>query len=170
MPDKKYILSKEVADKKLRRMALEICERNAGESELLLLGIKENGIAVAEKISAYIKDTFTGKVSVHSLSIDKKTPAAVQITPPADCKGRVVVLIDDVANSGKTMLYALQPLLAAYPKKIQTLAMVERTHKSFPVDIDYTGLSVSTGADEHIYVEVEAGEVKGAWMKLRVEN
>ena len=62
MPDKKYILSKEAADKKLRRMALEICERNAAENELLLIGIKENGIAVAEKIRAYIKDTFTGKV------------------------------------------------------------------------------------------------------------
>ena len=166
MPDKKYILSKEVAGKKLRRMALEICERNYNESELLLIGIKESGMALAEKISAYIKDTFSGKVSVHSLTIDKKTPAAVQITPPADCKDRVVVLIDDVANSGRTMLYALQPLLATYPKKIQTLALVERTHKSFPVDIDYTGLSVSTGADEHIYVEVEAGEVMGAWMEI----
>lgn len=163
--NKKYILTKEIADKKLRRMALEICERNQGESELLLIGIKGSGMVVAEKISQYIKGIFSGKVSVHCLQIDKKEPGPVQVKPRADCNNKVVVLIDDVANSGKTMLYALKPLLEAYPKKIQTLALVERTHKSFPVDIDYTGLSVSTGLHEHIYVEVEEEEVAGAWME-----
>jgi len=165
MPDKKYILTKEIAEKKLRRMALEICERNYSESELLLIGIKEQGICIADKISEYLKDIFKGTVSVHSLSIDKKKPAEVEITPYAECSNKAIILIDDVANSGRTMLYALKPLLAAYPKKIQTLALVERTHKSFPVGIDYTGLSVSTEANGHIYVEVEKGAVLGAWMQ-----
>ena len=73
-------------------------------------------------------------------------------------------MIDDVANSGKTMLYALKPLLDQYPKKIQTLALVERTHKTFPVQVDYIGMSVSTTLDEHIYVEVEKDEITGAYM------
>lgn len=162
---KKYILTKEAADKKLRRMALEICERNYNEAELLLIGIKENGIVVAEKISNYLKDSFAGKVTVHALSIDKKRPADIEITPHADCQNKTVLLVDDVANSGKTMLYALKPLLKNYPKNIQTAALVERTHKSFPVSIDYIGLSISTGFDEHIYVEVEAEGVTGAWME-----
>ncbi len=163
--NKKYILTKEIADKKLRRMALEICERNQGESELLLIGIKGSGMLVAEKISQYIQNSFIGLLSVHCLQIDKKNPGAVQVHPYADCSNKVVVLIDDVANSGRTLLYALRPLLEAYPKKIQTLALVERTHKSFPVDIDYTGLSVSTSPHEHIYVEVDKEEVLGAWME-----
>ena len=62
------------------------------------------------------------------------------------------------------MLYALKPLLNQLPKKIQTLALVERTHKSFPVDVDYVGFSVSTTLDEHILVEVANGEVTGAWL------
>jgi pyrimidine operon attenuation protein/uracil phosphoribosyltransferase len=62
------------------------------------------------------------------------------------------------------MLYALKPLLLQLPRKIQTLALVERTHKTFPVDVDYVGFSVSTTADENIKVEVEEGEVVGAWM------
>lgn len=165
MADKKYILTKEIADKKLRRMALEIVERNYNERELLLIGIKGSGMVVAEKISHYIREIFTGSVSLHCLQIDKKQPGPVQIDPYAECKNRVVILIDDVANSGRTMLYALKPLLDAYPKKIQTLALVERTHKFFPVDIDYTGLSVSTGLHEHIYVEVDGGDVSGAWME-----
>ena len=81
-----------------------------------------------------------------------------------DFNDKAIILIDDVANSGRTMLYALKPLLQQLPQKIQTLALVERTHKSFPVDVDYVGLSVSTTADEHIVVEVENGEVMGAWM------
>ena len=81
-----------------------------------------------------------------------------------DFNDKTIVLIDDVANSGRTMLYALKPLLLQLPKKIQTLALVERTHKSFPVDVDYVGLSVSTTTDENIVVEVENGEVMGAWL------
>ena len=98
MPDKKYILTKEIAEKKLRRMALEICERNYNESELLLIGIKENGITVAEKIGNYIGGIFKGKVTVHSLSIDKKTPYIPKIAPDAhalivrSCHQRLVML------------------------------------------------------------------------------
>ncbi len=164
MADKKYILSAEVAEKKLRRMALEIAERNYEENELLLIGIKENGIVIAQLISEYLAANFKGKIEVVALSMDKKKPAAITLDASIDVNNRIVLLIDDVANSGRTMLYALKPLLEQYPKKIQTLALVERTHKTFPVDVDYVGLSVSTTLDEHIYVEVADGKVTGAWM------
>ena len=63
------------------------------------------------------------------------------------------------------MLYALKPLLDQHPKKIQTMALVERTHKTFPVDVDYVGISVSTTPDEHIYVGEGNGEITGAWIE-----
>lgn len=163
--EKKIILSKEVAEKKLRRLALEICERNYREPELVLIGIKDSGMVLAEKICAYLKETFAGNLSVHALSMDKKTPGDVIIEPYVNSSNKVVVLVDDVANSGKTMLYAVKPLLKTYPKKIQTLALVERTHKSFPINIDYSGLSVSTSLNEHIFVEVANGEILGVWMQ-----
>ncbi len=165
MADKKYILSKETAEKKLRRMALEVAERNYGEQQLILVGIKENGSIIANKVSKFLKDVFKGEVIVVTLSLDKKHPAAITIEPCIDFNDKVILLIDDVANSGKTMLYALKPLLESYPKKIQTLALLERTHKSFPIDVDYVGLSISTTLDEHIFVEVEGAEVVGAWMQ-----
>jgi pyrimidine operon attenuation protein/uracil phosphoribosyltransferase len=164
MTDKKYILSAAVAEKKLRRMALEIAERNYEAAALLLIGIKENGIVIAQLISEYLPENFKGKIEVVALAMDKKKPAAITLSDTIDFNDRTVLLIDDVANSGRTMLYALKPLLEQYPKKIQTLALVERTHKTFPVDVDYVGLSVSTTLDEHIYVEVENGKVTGAWM------
>ena len=59
----------------------------------------------------------------------------------------------------------MQPLLQYYPRKIQTLALVERTHKLYPVHNDYVGLSVATTLHEHIYVEVQDNIVSGAWME-----
>ena len=70
--------------------------------------------------------------------------------------------IRDSANCGRTMLYALKPLLDQHPASIQTMALVERTHKLFPVAVDYIGLSVSTTHDQMIQVKVEQGEVAGA--------
>jgi pyrimidine operon attenuation protein / uracil phosphoribosyltransferase len=164
--EKKYILSKEIAARKLRRMALEIMERNYDEPQLVLVGIKDNGVMIADKLANHLKEVFKGEVLVAALTIDKKRPAEVLIEPFIDFDNKVVVLIDDVANSGRAMLYSLKPLLNAYPKKIQTAALVARTHKSFPIALDYVGLSISTTLDEHIYVEVQEGEVEGAWMDL----
>lgn len=164
MPGKKYILTAEIAEKKLRRMALEIVERNYEEQELILLGIKESGLVIAQLISDFLATSFKGNIQVIALSLDKKKPGNITIHPSFDFNNKTVILVDDVANSGRTMLYALRPLLEQYPKKIQTLALVERTHKTFPIDVDYVGYSVSTTLDEHIYVEVEQGKVTGAWM------
>jgi pyrimidine operon attenuation protein/uracil phosphoribosyltransferase len=165
MKDKKYILSAEVADKKLRRMALQVAEQNYSAKQLILIGIKTSGSVIAEKISGYLKEVFKGEIIVLELSLDKKKPSAITLNKKMDFNGKTIVLIDDVANSGRTMLYALKPLLEQLPDKIQTLALVERTHKTFPIDVDYIGLSISTTTDEHIYVEVENNEVVGAWME-----
>jgi pyrimidine operon attenuation protein / uracil phosphoribosyltransferase len=165
MDNKKYILTAAVAEKKLRRMALEIAERNYNEPQLILIGIKEQGSVIAKKISSYLKANFKGEVIVIELGIDKKKPAAVTLSTAMDFNDKAIILIDDVANSGRTMLYALKPLLEQYPKKIQTLALVERTHKTFPVSVDYVGFSVSTTLDEHIYVEEKDGEILGAWIE-----
>jgi len=165
MSDKKYILNAAVAEKKLRRMALEIVERNYNEPQLILIGIKDHGTVIADKIKDYLKPHFKGEVIVIELGIDKKHPAAVTLSTAMDFNDKIILLIDDVANSGRTMLYALKPLLEQYPKKIQTLALVERTHKTFPLDVDYVGISVSTTLDEHIYVEVENDVIIGAWIE-----
>jgi pyrimidine operon attenuation protein / uracil phosphoribosyltransferase len=164
MENRQQILTAEVADKKLRRMALQVVEENYTETQLVLIGIKNKGCVIAKKISQYIKEVFTGEIVLLELSLDKKNPLTINLDTDMDFHGKTIVLIDDVANSGRTMLYALKPILQQLPKKIQTMALVERTHKTFPVDVDYVGFSVSTTLDEHILVEVENGEVTGAWL------
>jgi pyrimidine operon attenuation protein/uracil phosphoribosyltransferase len=77
--------------------------------------------------------------------------------------GRIIV--DDVVNSGKTLLYSVKPFLEFQPKKIQTLVLVERSHNNFPVQSDYVGLSISTTLQEHIFVEVQGDEITGAYLQ-----
>ena len=143
-------------------MAMEVAERNSNQPSIILIGIKENGMVVARKVAAYLENVFKGSVHLLALQIDKKNPGPVTLSEALDFNGATIILIDDVANSGRTMLYALKPLLDQHPASIQTMALVERTHKLFPVAVDYIGLSVSTTHDQVIQVKVEQGEVAGA--------
>ena len=165
MPDKKYILDKEVAAKKLVRMAYEILENNIDEDKIVLAGIRENGSVVAKNIQKILSEISSLKTELISISLDKRQPKEVNLSEKLNFNDQVIVVIDDVASSGKTMLYAMEPFLQHHPKKIQTLALIERTHKSFPVHTDYVGISIATTLQEHIYVEVNEGEVTGAYMK-----
>lgn len=146
-------------------MAMEVAERNHDKSSILLIGIKENGIVIAEKIAGFLKDVFKGDIQLLSLSMDKKHPGDITLSGVADFNGVTILLIDDVANSGRTMLYALKPLLEQHPASIQTLALVERTHKQFPVHVDYVGQSVATASHEMIVVSIKDGEVEGAFLQ-----
>ena len=156
------ILSKEIAYRKLQRMAYEISERNTNQKQIILAGIKENGSIIAEILVSFLKDIFKGEVSTIEISLDKKNPKDISISPDIDFNEKVIIVVDDVANSGKTLLYALIPFLDFYPKKIQTLVLVERSYKEFPVAPDYVGLSVSTAFTEKIVVETNNNEIVGA--------
>ena len=162
--EKKYILSREVAEKKLRRMAYEILENNIDEKEIILAGIRESGSVVARVIQRMLGEISSIKTELITITLDKKEPTEVSLSKSFDFNNKLVVVIDDVSNSGKTLLYALKPFIAFHPKKIQILVLVERTHTSFPVRPDYVGLSIATTIQEHIFVEVKGEEVTGAYL------
>jgi pyrimidine operon attenuation protein/uracil phosphoribosyltransferase len=105
------------------------------------------------------------KTELITITLDKKEPTDVSLSRSIDFNGKVIILIDDVSNSGKTLLYALKPFIISHPKKIQTLVLVERTHTSFPVRPDYVGLSIATTLQEHIFVEVKGDKIEGAYLK-----
>ena len=163
--EKKYILSKEVVEKKLRRMAFEILENNIDEKEIIFAGIRESGSVVAKVIRQMLAEISSIKTELITITLDKKEPTDVSLSRSIDLNGKVIILIDDVSNSGKTLLYALKPFIEFHPKKIQTLVLVERTHTSFPVRPDYVGLSIATTLQEHIFVEVKGEVVTGAYLQ-----
>ena len=162
---KNYILSKQVIEKKLRRMALEIIEKNPDEKEIILAGIRESGSVVARNIQKHLSEISSVKTELITLALDKNKPKEVIINKSFDFNDKVIIVIDDVANSGKTLLYALKPFLEYHPKKIQTLVLVERSHNNFPIHPDYIGLSIATTLQEHIYVEVTGDKITGAYLQ-----
>jgi len=162
---KNYILNREAAEKKLRRMALQILENNFGEKELILAGIRESGSVIARNIQRLVKETGQISTELITISLDKKHPKEVILSKDLDFNEKIVIVVDDVSNSGKTLLYAMKPFLSSHPKKIQALVLVERRHNAFPVKPDYVGLSVATTLQEHIYVDFDGEQVIGAWLE-----
>jgi pyrimidine operon attenuation protein/uracil phosphoribosyltransferase len=160
-----YILDQSTAEKKLRRMALEIIENNAEEKSLVLAGIRESGNVVARCIQKYVAEISQVKTELISITLDKREPKEITLSQQMDFNNKVIIVIDDVANSGKTLLYALKPFINDHPRKIQSLVLISRSHPSFPVRPDFVGLSIATTLQEHIYVEVDEEKVLGAYMK-----
>jgi len=162
---KKYVLNKEVAAKKLQRMAYEVMENNIDEENIILAGIQENGVVIAKYIQRILSGISSLKIELINISLDKRHPKDIVLSKKPDFNGQVVIIVDDVVSSGKTLLYSLKPFLEFHPKKIQTLVLVERSYKNFPVTPDYVGLSISTTLQEHIFVEVSGEEVTGAYLE-----
>jgi pyrimidine operon attenuation protein/uracil phosphoribosyltransferase len=165
MAGKNYILDKNIAARKMQRMAYEVLENNLDEKSLILAGIRESGSVVAKNIQKILSEISSIKTELITISLNKRLPKEVTLSKSLDFNDRVIIIVDDVANSGKTMTYALKPFMQFQPKKIQTLVLVERSHNNFPVRPDYVGLSISTTLQEHIYVEVNGEEVLGAYLQ-----
>jgi pyrimidine operon attenuation protein/uracil phosphoribosyltransferase len=155
MKNKVLILTKEAIEQKIKRLSYEILEDNYEEKEIVFVGIKENGLVFAEKIINYINSISKISTKLYSITLDKANPLSQEIKINADnskLNNKTIIIVDDVANSGKTLCYALKPILECSPKVIQIAVLVDRKHKQFPVSADYIGLSLSTTMKEHITV------------------
>lgn len=156
--NKKIILTGSSVKAKLQRMALEIAENHpAGNAPLIIIGVKNGGLIIADKIAELLKPYIN--TSILSVSIEKASVNDVAISHAFDFNDQHVLIVDDVSNSGKTLLYALKPLLTFNPASIHTLVLVERMHKLFPVKPDYVGFSVATTVEDFIKVEMVDDEL-----------
>ena len=164
METKNVILTQDVIEKKIERIAYEIYEHNSDESEIILAGIWDRGSILAQKIARILAQISPLKIKLIELKLDKSHPDKVEISEKIDFNGKVIVLIDDVAHSGRTMLYALKPFLEFLPKKIQSAVLVDRKHKSFPISVDFVGYSLATMQQETVMVDVEGEEIKSAYL------
>ncbi len=158
------ILDAHTIDQKLHRMALEIVENNFDEKELIIAGIQGRGQDIALVLQQKIAEISSVKISVITIEIDKENPVDCKIANSANLNKKVIVVVDDVANSGRTLLYALNPFLNVIAKKIQIAVLVDRSHKSYPICADYVGTSITTTLQEHIKVEVKNGVVQAAYL------
>jgi pyrimidine operon attenuation protein/uracil phosphoribosyltransferase len=161
------ILNKAQTLQKIKRMAFEIYENHFQETELILAGIWDRGYILAEMLQTELAAIAPFKTSLVKVSMDKFTPTQTDIT--LDCETtflekKVVILIDDVLNSGRTLIYSLKPFLKTDIKKLQTVVLVKRSYRSFPVGADYVGYSLSTTIQEHIEVILDDEEKFGVYL------
>lgn len=159
------ILDKERIDRKLQRMAYQLWEYNSNEQAVTLVGIEGSGIAVAKNLADRLKAISPLNVEVIAIKMNKKHPLKNEINIEEDLNGKSVVLVDDVANSGKTLLYALKPLLVFELKKILITVLVDRKHKAFPISPDIVGHTVATTLQEHIEVEHTNNDITAAYLQ-----
>ncbi len=151
---------------KIKRIAYQIYENNVNEKEIILAGIDKNGYILAKKLKSVLSKISSIEPKLCKVSIDKKNPRNPISTslPVAEYSNKSVILIDDVLNSGTTLVYGVKHFLDAPLKQFKTAILVNRNHKKYPVKADFKGISLSTSLHEHIDVNLE-GKVFEAVLK-----
>lgn len=155
------LLSSKQIQQRIDRIAYQVYEDNTEEKEIIVAGIRSTGYQIAEMLSAVLKKIAPFKIQLIDVQLDKHSQTMSEIRIPltgAQLQGKVIILVDDVLNSGKTMMYALKPFLAADINKIRTAVLVDRNHRRYPIAADYVGHSLATTLQEHVTVEIENGK------------
>lgn len=144
---------------KIKRMAIEIIEKNYAEKEIYLAGINNNGLRFATELKDKLQSLSDITFHIIPIKLNPADPISEEVSIGEDLKNlhnKVIIIIDDVANSGRTIFYAMKPLLDVVPKKVQVAVLVDRKHKSFPIHVDYVGLSLATTSKENIDVKLKS--------------
>jgi pyrimidine operon attenuation protein/uracil phosphoribosyltransferase len=149
------ILNTTQIEQKMKRIAYQIYESNSNENEIIIAGIVGNGFVFAEKLVHILKNISTLKVTLCQVNINKKNPLDM-ITTSIEIdayKNKSLVLVDDVLNSGATLIYGVKHFLNVPLKRFKTAVLVNRNHKKYPVKADFKGISLSTSIKEHVQVK-----------------
>jgi len=151
------VLDKNQIAQKIKRIAYQILEDNLEEKELVLAGIWDRGYKLAIRLKTVLEQIADFKVILLRVDLEKLNSKLIATTdlPENDWKGKVIILVDDVLNSGKTLAYGLGVFLNTPHKKIRTVVLVDRSHKIFPIATDFVGLQLATILKEHVDVVLD---------------
>lgn len=154
--EKKQILDSGQIRQKVKRMAYEIYEQNYDAQNLIIAGIDEMGLRLSKMIKADLENICDIAIHLVRIDIDKEATSQPQVefSGIPEIEDFTLIIVDDVLNSGKTVMHALDPFLKMNVKKIQTAVLVNRSHKRFPIAVDYKGLELATTLQEHIEVQL----------------
>lgn len=154
---KNIILNHQEIKNKITRISYQILETFIDEDEIIIAGISKSGYIFAQKLVNEIQKISDAKVTICEVSIDKQNPRnPIQTSlTKEEYQNKSIVLVDDVLNSGATLIYGVKHFLEVPLKKFKTAVLVDRNHKQFPVKADFKGLSLSTSLQEHVQVVFE---------------
>lgn len=161
---KTLILNTRQIQQRIDRIAYQVYENNYQEKEIIMAGIAKNGFILAKRIAKKLSEISPIKIKLVEIIVNKKNPLSekVRVSVPSgkinltekELKGKVVFVVDDVLESGRTMMYSIDPFLKFSVKRLTTVVLVDRDHHSFPVKADFVGISLATTMQEHISVEL----------------
>ncbi len=148
------ILDHKAVQHKIRRIAYQIYEANSKEDHIILAGIAPNGYILSQKLEKLLLEIAPFTITVCEVKLNKKKPLGTVTTrlTPEEYKNKAVVLIDDVLNSGTTLIYGVKHFLDVPLKRFKTAVLVNRNHKKYPIKADFKGISLSTSLQESISV------------------
>ena len=160
--DKKKILTNSQIKRKIKRISLQIIESNIEEKEVVLAGIEQNGFLLAKELNKMITEFSNLNIKLCSLKIDKKNPLNNISTSlnSSEYKNKSIVVVDDVLNSGSTLMYAVKHFLETELRQLKTAVLVDRNHKKYPIKVDFKGLSLSTSIQNHVKVEFDKNSIE----------
>ncbi len=154
---------------KIKRLAIEILEHHFGEPELILAGLNNNGVGFAQLLLAELLPIAPSDMTVTLTRIRLNPANPLEYDPyiemPAESlREKSIIIVDDVANTGRTIFYAVQPLLGVLPRQVEVAVLVDRKHKSFPIKADYVGLSLYTTLKDDIEVQIRGVEEMAVYL------
>jgi len=161
MSPKIQILDIKAVNQKLNRLAWQVYEHNSDAEEIIVVGIANRGLRIAKQLAKNIESISKIKTTIGHLELDKDNPynkeVSINLTSD-DYIEKVVILCDDVLNSGKTLMYAAKHFLSTPLSKLSTVVLVDRNHNLYPIKSDYVGLSLATTLKEYINVSLSGSE------------
>lgn len=143
---------------KIKRLAYEIMEANYDENSVVLAGINNNGLGFAKMLKKQLEKISDVEIILKQIRLNPAAPVddVVHIdVEKAELEGKTIIVIDDVANTGRTMFYAMKVFMDVVPKRVETAVLINRQHKLFPIEINYFGLSLATTMKEDIQVNLK---------------
>jgi pyrimidine operon attenuation protein/uracil phosphoribosyltransferase len=161
------ILNERQIKQKIKRLAFEILEENYEERQIILAGINNNGVHFSKLLQKELKKITDIELVMTTIKLNPADPLSSKIQidyPLPKLHKKVIIIVDDVANTGRTIFYAIKPLLDALPKKIEAAVLIDRKHKSFPVRVDYVGLSLATTLKEDIDVRIRSANEMSVYL------
>jgi len=157
------ILNAEEIQFKIQRLAWELYDRHSRAKTLHVVGIKNNGYWLADQLVTRLREISDINVTLHELVMDKDNPVLDQMRVDLP-EGAELALVDDVLNSGRTLLWAAIKLMNFHPRVLSTTVLVDRSHKRYPVKADVKGLSLSTTLQETVHLNVVGGKAVNVYL------
>lgn len=152
------ILNQDQIKQKIKRMAMEIYERHADEKQIYLAGLNNKGLEIAHLLEKEIRNLSPLNCSIIHIKLDPSAPTEHPIELDHELlklKNKVIIITDDVSNTGRTIFYSFKVLMDIIPKKIEVAVLIERSHKCFPVQVNIVGLQLATTLKENIEVSIQ---------------